>query len=104
LSIPIEWLYGSPFDSYLIPGLVLFFLLGIFPIFVAFGIWKHHTWSRQAALLVGLMLIIWIAVEILVIGYQPYPPLQLIYGLLGITIIALLLFPALRKYMNKQAV
>jgi len=49
------------------------------------------------------MLVIWIAVEILVIGYHPVPPLQLIYGLLGFIIIALLLIPALRKYMNEKA-
>lgn len=103
LSIPFEWLDGSPFDSYFIPGLILLIALGAFPLFVTYGIWHHRSWSRLAALLVGFMLIIWIVVEILVIGYQPAPPLQFIYGLLGLTIIALVLFPALRHYMNQQA-
>jgi hypothetical protein len=104
LSIPIEWLHGSPFDNYLIPGLFLFFALGAFPVFVAYGIWKYRTWSWLSSLLVGVMLIIWIVVEILVIGYQPTPPLQLIYGLLGIIIIALVLFPHLRQYLNENTV
>lgn len=103
LSIPFEWLHGSPFDSYFIPGLILLIALGVFPLLVSYGIWRHRSWSWLAALLVGFMLIIWIAVEILVIGYQPAPPLQLIYGLLGLTIIALVLYPDLRQYMNQQA-
>lgn len=103
LSIPIEWLDGSPFDSYFIPGLILFLALGVFPLYVSYGIWRCSAWAWLSALLVGFMLIIWIAVEILVIGYQPMPPLQLIYGLLGLLIIALLQFPTLRQYMNEKA-
>lgn len=103
LSIPVEWLDGSPFDSYFIPGLILFFGLGVFPTYVAYGIWSSRAWAWLSALLVGFMLIIWIAVEILVIGYQPVPPLQLIYGLLGFIIVVLLLFPTLRQYMNEKA-
>lgn len=104
LSIPIEWLDGSPFDSYFIPGLILFLALGVFPLHVSYGIWRCSAWAWLSALLVGFMLIIWIVVEILVIGYQPMPPLQLIYGLLGFLIIALLLFSTLRQYMNEKAV
>lgn len=103
LSIPIEWLDGSPFDSYFIPGLILFFGLGVFPTCVSYGIWSRKARAWLSALLVGFMLIIWIAVEILVIGYQPVPPLQLIYGLLGLIIVALLLIPTLRQYMNEKA-
>jgi hypothetical protein len=104
LSIPVEWLDGSPFESYFIPGLILFLALGVFPLYVSYGIWSCSAWAWPSALLVGLMLIIWIVVEILVIGYQPAPPLQLIYGILGFIIIALLLFPTLRQYMNEKAV
>jgi hypothetical protein len=102
LSIPIEWLQGSPFHSYLVPGIILLSVLGIFPLAVSFALWKFHSRAWHASLLVGLMLVIWIAVEILIIGYQPAPPLQLIYGLLGMVIILLTLSPALSRFLKNQ--
>ena len=101
LGIPLEWLSGSPFDSYLIPGVVLLVALGVFPLVVTYGVWNRRPWSWSAALLVGLMLLVWIAVEILVIGYQPAPPLQLVYGLLGLLITILVLLPGLRRYLRQ---
>lgn len=103
LDIPLDWLRGSPFDSYLIPGLVLLFALGLFPLVVTYGLWKRRPWSGPSALLVGVMLLVWIAVEILVIGYQPSPPLQLIYGLLGLVITALSQLPTVKRFLNEQA-
>lgn len=103
LGIPLDWLQGSPFDSYLIPGLVLLLALGVYPLAVAYAMWKRRPWSRLAALLVGLMLLIWIAVEILVVGYQPSPPLQLIYGLLGLIIVAMVPIPSLKQYIDEHA-
>lgn len=46
----------------------------------------------------GLALIVWIAVEVVIIGYQPQPPHQLIYGSLGVVIIILALLPGVRSY------
>lgn len=103
LGIPLDWLHGSPFDNYLIPGLVLLLALGVFPLAVTYRLRRRRRRSWLAALLVGVMLIIWIAVEILVVGYQPSPPLQLIYGLLGLIIVALVLFPASKQYIDEQA-
>lgn len=102
LGIPANWLHGSPFDNYFIPGLVLLLALGVSPLAVTYGLWRRRHWSWLGALLVGLMLIIWIAVEILVIGYQPSPPLQLIYGLLGLIIILMVSFPASKQYVDEQ--
>lgn len=102
MSMSVEWLNDSPFDSYLIPGLILFLALGVFPIFVTYGIWNYRSWSWLSALLVGVMLIIFIVVEILMIGYQPVPPLQLFYGILGLVLIALVLYPSLRQNMNEK--
>lgn len=104
MALPIEWLHGSPFDNYFIPGLFLLIALGVFPVFVIYGLWGYRSWSWLSSLLVGIMLIIWIIVEILIIGYQPAPPLQLIYGLLGFIIIVLVLSPKLRQYINEKAV
>jgi peptidoglycan/LPS O-acetylase OafA/YrhL len=100
LQIPLDWLEGSPFDNYLIPGIILFFILGIFPLIVLFGLWKNAVWSWYGALLLGVALIIWIGVEILIIGYHMQPPLQLIYGTLGIIILFVASMPPVKKYFQ----
>lgn len=100
LQIPIDWLEGSPFDNYLIPGIILFFILGIFPLIVFFGLWKNAAWSWYGALLLGTALIIWIGVEILIIGYHMQPPLQLIYGTVGILILFASLMPPVKNYFK----
>jgi hypothetical protein len=91
LSIPQQWLQGSPFSDYLIPGLILFSILGIGPLIVAAGVRRKRPWARSAALIVGVVLAGWLATEIVMIGYQPTPPLQLIYGIVAVAIIALAL-------------
>jgi hypothetical protein len=102
IKIPIEWLQGSPFNDYLIPGIILFFVLGIFPLIVLYGLWMGRSWSWFTALLVGLALIVWIVVEIIIIGYQPQPPLQLIYGILGVIILVLVFSPSVKRYFFIQ--
>jgi hypothetical protein len=91
LQIPIEWLDNSPFHNYLIPGLILFIVLGFYPIVVFYGLLKNVNWSWFASLILGIALLIWIGVEILVIGYHSNPPLQLIYGVVGLLILILVL-------------
>ena len=100
LRIPVSWLQGSPFTDYLIPGLILLIVLGIFPLVVLYGLWTRTPWAWPTALLVGVALIIWIGVEIFVIGYQSQPPFQLIYGLLGIIVVVLALLPHVRAYYS----
>ena len=103
LGIPVSWLQGSPFDDYLVPGLILLVVLGVFPLIVTYGLWTQRSWAWPAALLVGVGLLVWIGVEILVIGYQPAPPLQLIYGLLGLVILGLALLPSVRRFYWREA-
>ena len=86
LGIPLEWLDNTLFSSYLIPGLILFVVLGLVPLVVYYGFWKEKSWADVGSLFVGVALVIWIGVEIAMIGYQPNPPLQLIYGIIGVLI------------------
>lgn len=94
IGIPQEWLQGSVFQNYLVPGLILFIVLGVGPLFVLIGLWKTRRWGWTGSVLLGVALIIWIAVEILVIGYQADPPLQAIYGAVGVLILILSFLPA----------
>lgn len=93
-GLTLELLRGSAFGDYRLPGLVLLVVLGVVPCVVAFGLWRRTSWSRIASVLVGGALVVWIVLQITIIGYQPWPPppwpsLQLVYGTLGIAIVGL---------------
>lgn len=102
LGIPQEWLSNSPFNDYLIPGIILFTVLGIFPAFVSVGLWKEKYWGWLGSLSLGTALLIWIIVEIIFIGYQSNPPLQLIYGILGIVILLLTSLSRVKKFYSER--
>ncbi len=98
LEIPIDWLAGSPFSNYLIPGIILLTILGMYPIIIFMGLLKRKYWAFVSTKLIGFVLIIWIATEIIIIGYHAEPPLQLIYGLLGLVIILLVYITNVKSY------
>lgn len=97
LQMPLSILENSPFENFLVPGLILLTILGIFPIIVGYGLWKRKFWSWLGALAVSVALIIWICVQIWMVGYHPEPPLQLIYGLLGLILFILTIHPSVRN-------
>ncbi len=99
LGLPLEWLRGSSFPDYLVPGVVLLGVLGVVPLIVTYGLWTGRSWSDVGALLVGIALLVWLAVEIAVIGYKPDPPLQLVFGVLGVTIV-LLAAPGAKRWIS----
>jgi hypothetical protein len=43
--------------------------------------------APTAAFIVGAGLLVWVAVEVAIIGYSNEPPLQAIYGILGVAIL-----------------
>ena len=100
LNLPLEILKDSPFSSFLIPGIILLTVLGIFPIVAGWGLIKNKPWSFMGALLTGMMLLAWIIVEVLIIGYQDEPPLQALYGSVGALILLTLSAPSIRKYLH----
>ncbi|MCK7526185.1 MAG: hypothetical protein MZV64_55570 [Ignavibacteriales bacterium] len=98
LNLSLSFLINSPFPDYLIPGIILFTVLGVYPLIVTAGLWKRKYWGWLGSILLGIALLIWIFVEIIMIGYQSEPPLQLIYGILGIVILFLALLPGTKNF------
>jgi hypothetical protein len=86
IPLPLSALQGSPFDSDFMPGLVLFGILGLGPLGAAALAWLRHPLAPLAATVVGVALLIWLAVEIAIIGYTNNPPLQPFYLVLGVAI------------------
>jgi hypothetical protein len=83
MPLPLSALKGSPFDTYFVPGLILFGVLGLGSLAAALLAWLRRPLAPVAAFIVGVALLIWIGVEIAVIGYSNDPPLQPIYLFLG---------------------
>jgi hypothetical protein len=89
IGLPSELLQGSVFRDYLVPGLVLLIVLGAGPLLVAYGVWTRRRWASLASFFVGCALVVWIGAEILVVGFHADPPLELVYGLIGLAIVLL---------------
>jgi hypothetical protein len=87
LPLPLSALAGSPFDTYFVPGLILFSVIGLGPVIAARLAWTSHPAAPVAAFVVGAGLLIWVGVEVAIIGYSNEPPLQAIYGILGVAIL-----------------
>ena len=112
IHMPIGHLAKSPFSDFLIPGLFLFTFLGIYPLAVAYGLWKIPTWhwldilnpfkqmhwSWVASLAAGVIVIIWIAVEML---WVPFGFVHILYLIWGALLLILTFLPIVRKFYNR---
>jgi hypothetical protein len=61
---PATWLVGTPFSSYVAPGLILAGLVGGSAVAATFGALRSAELGGRLSLLAGVMLIGWIAGEI----------------------------------------
>jgi len=83
IGIPLNLLYGSSFSNYLIPGLLLFGVIGIGSLAAALILWKKAEISWVTTMLAGVALVIWIIVQVSIIGYvSKLQPIMFIIGVL----------------------
>jgi hypothetical protein len=69
MNIPVEWLDGSPFSDYFIPGLFLFIVIGGSTLISGIAVFRRLRIARKAAFFCGIVILLWIAVQISIIGY-----------------------------------
>lgn len=67
LGIPMRILEDSPFTSFVIPGLILCFIVGGSMLVAARLIWFEHKLAPMSAFAAGCILLGWISVEALMI-------------------------------------
>lgn len=108
-------LQHSPFKNFLIPGLILFTVLGLMPIFVVWGLLKRKDckfaqavnifpdmhWSWSWSVYTGFALIIWIYMEVYFL--QDIHWLHSFYFFYGILLLVVALLKPIREQylMNK---
>jgi hypothetical protein len=68
LGMPTSLLAGTPFDSFLVPGICLFSFVGVGPLLAAAIAVRRQRIAPLAAIAVGLTLIGWIAAEMVALA------------------------------------
>lgn len=83
---PREWLDGSPFSSYRVPGLVLGFIHAPIDLVAAWALARRHPRAGELALLSGAVQVGWIVVQARIIGLRSF--LQPLLGAVGVVSLA----------------
>jgi hypothetical protein len=107
-------LEGTPVGDFFIVGLFFVTCYGILPALIIYGLWKlprwswtdamnrwtGQNWAWTGAVATGVILIVWIIVEVYYIGSPDGFPrfLQVTFALLGAVILALAFLPRSRAY------
>lgn len=118
IGLPPGMLEGSPFHNYLVPGLVLLLVNGVLPAAAAYGlirrrpsaplpvlsVLKNYHWAWSLTLLSGVGLMIWMGVQIALLGYYKEVPIQGVMSVVGIAITILALLPGLRAAYRLEQV
>jgi hypothetical protein len=95
MGLPAEMLDQTPFDSFLIPGILLGFFNGILSLLFAILVIKKHRLQAWMVMFQGSVLMIWLTVEVLMGLY--YPALTLPYYLVAILLLSCGLLMKLSK-------
>ena len=64
--LSVELLNRSPFKSYLIPGIILLIVNGIFPVFVMVSLLKRKIYFKWLLILLGCLLTGWLSIQLLI--------------------------------------
>ncbi|MBD3276510.1 MAG: hypothetical protein GF372_14435 [Candidatus Marinimicrobia bacterium] len=87
LGMSVAYLQGTPFQTFFIPGIVLFLMNGLGTLAALYFTFKNHRYASYLAMVFGAGLVLWIVIQVALIGYQSL--LQPLYFILGILEIAL---------------
>jgi hypothetical protein len=86
-AVPSEWLDGTPFESYVIPGVYLGVVVGGSCLLAGYTAARDHDLARSAALASAAVMETWIAAQVALIGYRS--PLQPIIAATGLAVAGL---------------
>lgn len=113
IGMPLSMLKNSPFKNFLIPAFILFLVLGVAPVAVAFALIKKPAnkvleafnvftdmhWSWTYTVYLAFALITWIQVQMIM--FQTVNWLHTFYMILSVAIIFIALLPGVRNLYKK---
>ncbi|MCJ7468182.1 MAG: hypothetical protein MUO53_16000 [Maribacter sp.] len=89
IQIPIDFLSGTPFKDYLIPGIILFIFIGAFSLFTAILTVLNRKIYSKMAVLEGILLIGWLSIELFLNSDFYAPTLHLPLYAIGVLLIVM---------------
>ena len=90
-GVPREWLAGSLFTDYFVPSLVLFVVVGGALALAAVMVFRVHRLARAIACAAAAVLLVWIVVQVAIIGYVSWmQPATFAAGLVMLLLVSLL--------------
>lgn len=113
LGMPLSLLENSPFDSFFIPGFILFTVLGLFPVLLIpalvkkpesrlagkFNVFNDMHWSWTFSVYIALTLIGWLQIQMVFL--QSVHVLHTFYMFYALVIICIALLPEIRRAYKK---
>ncbi|HET7830325.1 MAG TPA: hypothetical protein VFL03_12260 [Candidatus Limnocylindrales bacterium] len=87
VGLPGGWIEATPFGSYLVPGLYLLLMNGVGMLLAAGLVVARHRWAPWLTAILGVGLVIWIAVQVVVLPETSL--LQLVFGATGLALTAI---------------
>lgn len=87
IQLPIDLLQGTPFDSYLIPGILLLVCNGFLSFYILWRTIKKEGNYPLWIILQGVILLIWLSVQLSMNADFYYPLLHLPYYGMGLLLI-----------------
>ena len=68
-DVPTQWLSGTPFHDYVMPGVILAAVVGGSQVAAAVAAWRRHRHAKAFSLGAALILLGWIVTQLAMIGY-----------------------------------
>lgn len=107
-----EMLPDLPVSNFILPGLFLLIVMGIFPLFLAYGLiarpswrwldrlfqWSKHHWSWTGCLVLVGITAIWLGYEGWLVGWWP---ITYATAVMGGVILIIIITPSVRKFYKK---
>jgi hypothetical protein len=68
-DVPLSLLNGTPFNSFFIPSLILVAIVSTSCLFAGIALLKNLSFASRASFIAGIILLTWISVQVVLIGY-----------------------------------
>jgi hypothetical protein len=89
-------LAGTPFVDYAVPGVLLAVAVGLPPLVASYALLRRRSWAWPASVATVALLLGWLFVELLVVGYVGL--LQPVFLVFAFGLLALASAPAVREH------